>query len=98
MCGTRHHNMLVNHGFANERQELTITVKFFASLREKMGCSEKRVEDVAGKTVAELWASVSGGEPLPQNIRAAVNLEYVEMTEPVADGDEVAFVPPVTGG
>ena len=41
---------------------------------------------------------VGGPEPLAGNLLSAVNLEYAEGDHPVADGDEVAFFPPVTGG
>ena len=46
----------------------------------------------------EVWERVGGSEPLAGNLLCAVNLEYAEADHPVADGDEVAFFPPVTGG
>ncbi len=77
---------------------MTITVKYFASLREHHG-SERRVELPApGATVADVWARASDGKTLPDNVLMAVNLEYVSADHPVEDGDEVAFFPPVTGG
>lgn len=77
---------------------MAVTVRYFASLRERMGRSEERLAPSASLTVLEVWKAVSGGAPLEENVLAAVNFEYVPPTHPVADGDEVAFFPPVTGG
>ena len=75
-----------------------VTVKFLASLREEFGCSDMRIEAEPGMAVADVWARVGGSRPLPANVLAAVNLDYVDRDHPVGDGDEVAFFPPVTGG
>ena len=79
---------------------MSITVKYFASLREILGRSEERLEIGKGKiTVAELWAKMAGKQKsLPDNVLAAINMEYVKQDATVKDGDEVAFFPPVTGG
>jgi len=75
-----------------------ITVKYFASLRERHGADRQLDTPVKGATVADVWALASNAEALPDNVLMAVNLEYVGADHPVADGDEVAFFPPVTGG
>jgi molybdopterin synthase sulfur carrier subunit len=77
---------------------MTIRVRYFASLREKMGRVEDTlvVEGIA--TVSDVWRVVSTGQPLPEQLLCAVNMEYAEPASPVRDGDEVAFFPPVTGG
>lgn len=77
---------------------MSVTVRYFASLRESLGRDEDTVDSADAATVAEVWKTVSGGEPLPGNVLAAVNLTYVSVDHPVKDGDEVAFFPPVTGG
>ena len=77
---------------------MTITIKYFASLREAYGEDRQLEPPGAGATVAEIWALASGGEALPENVLMAVNLEYVDADHGVRDGDEVAFFPPVTGG
>ena len=77
---------------------MAITVKYFASLRERMGRGEDRLDPPLPATVEQVWARVGGPEPLAGNLLSAVNLEYAEADHPVADGDEVAFFPPVTGG
>ena len=77
---------------------MAITVKYFASLRERMGRGEERLDLPAPATVEEVWRRVGGGGPLAGDLLAAVNLEYVDPDHTVADGDEVAFFPPVTGG
>ena len=77
---------------------MTITVKFFASLRERVGRGEAELDAAAVGTVAEVWRAAVGDEAPPGNTLAAVNMEYVAFTHGVADGDEVAFFPPVTGG
>ena len=79
---------------------MSITVKYFASLREILGRSEERMEFKNGNiTVSELWVQVAGKQQsLPENVLTAINMVYVKPDAAVKDGDEVAFFPPVTGG
>lgn len=77
---------------------MPITVKYFASLRERLGREQDTLPEGQARTVAEVWDQVTGGEAFPANTLAARNLEYVDPDTPVRDGDEVAFFPPVTGG
>ena len=77
---------------------MTIRVKYFASLRERMGRAEETLPADAAHTVAEVWRRVSSAEPVPANMLVAVNQEYGSFSQTVRDGDEVAFFPPVTGG
>ena len=74
-----------------------ITVRYFASLRERLGRSEDQVEATALSCVADVWSRISA-EPLPANTLVAINQEYASPGSPVRAGDEVAFFPPVTGG
>lgn len=75
---------------------MSIQVKFFASLREQLGRSDTEIADAS--TVAEAWQQATDGQPLPERILVAVNLDYATLDSAVKDGDEVAFFPPVTGG
>lgn len=77
---------------------MAVTVKYFASMRERMGRQEESIAHNAGLTIADVWAQVSGETSLEGDVVTALNLEYVDATTEVADGDEVAFFPPVTGG
>ncbi len=77
---------------------IDVQVRFFASLRERLGRAEDCVTLPRGATVAQVWDQVSGGEPLPDNVLIAVNMEYAQSEQPVQGEDEVAFFPPVTGG
>lgn len=75
----------------------SITVKYFASLREQLGRGEEQVEFVGLRCVSDVWSRVSG-LPLPKNTLVAINQEYASLDSIVQAGDEVAFFPPVTGG
>ncbi|HID49061.1 MAG TPA: molybdopterin converting factor subunit 1 [Chromatiales bacterium] len=75
---------------------MSISVKFFASLREQVGKGEAELEAPVA-TVGEVWRRTTE-IPMPANTLMAVNLEYVDADHAVQDGDEVAFFPPVTGG
>lgn len=77
---------------------MTVTVKFFASLRDQMGCDGATVEIGEIATVADIWLQASGGKALPPNVLVSINMEYSNSSATVSSGDEVAFFPPVTGG
>ncbi len=77
---------------------MSIHVKFFASLRERLGHEALEFEASEGLTIGALWSAVSGSDGLPANVLAALNHEYTTPDQQVHDGDEVAFFPPVTGG
>ena len=77
---------------------MSVQVKFFASLKDRMGCDGATVEIGEVATAADVWLAAAGGQAMPPNTLVAINMEYGEATQPVHDGDEVAFFPPVTGG
>ena len=76
---------------------MTITVLYFASIRERLGQDRKELDLPASVTIAEVWTQ-STGEPWSGQALAAINQEYAKAGDKVAEGDEVAFFPPVTGG
>ena len=76
---------------------MSITVRFFASVRERVGKAQEVIDSAGVNTVADVWKQ-SARAALPDNLLAAVNMEYARPDQTVRDGDEVAFFPPVTGG
>jgi MoaE-MoaD fusion protein len=72
-----------------------VQVRLFAGLRERAGYSQRELEDVA--TVADVWPALELGAE-PSGLVYAVNRQYVDRDTPLADGDEVALIPPVSGG
>ncbi len=77
---------------------MSVTVRYFASLREQVGCAEQRVPHRPQMTVDAVWSEATAARPMPDNVLVAVNQEYARRNQVIADGDEVAFFPPVTGG
>jgi molybdopterin synthase catalytic subunit/molybdopterin converting factor small subunit len=74
---------------------MRVTVRLFAGLRERAGQSRLELEGV--ERVADVWAALELGDE-PPGLLYAVNREYVEGGRELADGDEVALIPPVSGG
>lgn len=81
---------------------MRVRVKFFAALRERVGASEITKELGDGSTVRELWEALQRDYPKlgPVNMTLlyAVNKDYVNTDRVLQNGDEVVFVPPVSGG
>jgi MoaE-MoaD fusion protein len=74
-----------------------ITVKLFAGLRERAREGERHVELDDGARVADVWAPLGLGEE-PEGLLYAVNKEYASPDRRLSEGDEVALIPPVSGG
>jgi molybdopterin synthase catalytic subunit/molybdopterin converting factor small subunit len=72
-----------------------VTVRLFAALRERAGWSELQVEGV--ERVVDVWQALGLGDE-PAGLLYAVNREYADADRELADGDEVALIPPVSGG
>jgi molybdopterin-guanine dinucleotide biosynthesis protein A len=83
-----------------ERAEKHIKVQYYALLREQAGRSDEALVTVA-RTPRELYEELKARHPFslaPEMLRVAVNAEFGEWTQALADGDSVVFIPPVAGG
>ena len=81
---------------------MRVTVRLFARLRDIAGASELARECAADATIADVWRQLAGEfpelGPYERSISTAVNADYARMTQVLHPGDEVAFLPPVSGG
>lgn len=81
---------------------MRVRVRFFATLRERAGVAELERTLAAPTTVADLWETLRSENPklgaYGGRIAFAVNEAYVDSKTPLQDNDEVAFIPPVSGG
>ena len=77
-------------------------VLFFAHLKDLTGCAETRLQIGAPATADEVWRRLlslyPGLAPARSSVRLARNLEYAGPNEQFTDADEVALIPPVSGG
>jgi molybdopterin synthase catalytic subunit len=73
---------------------MPVRVRLFAGLRERAGWSQREID---AATVADVWRALDLGNE-PEGLLYAVNREYAERQRPLNDGDEVALIPPVSGG
>ena len=76
---------------------MRVAVKLFAALREQAGLRERELELADGARVDDVWPALGLGEE-PRGLVYAVNRAYAERGTALADGDEVALIPPVSGG
>ena len=81
---------------------MRVTVRLFARLRDIAGAPELVRVVTSGTTVADLWRGLAREfpdlAPFERSISTAVNADYTRMDRVVHEGDEVAFLPPVSGG
>jgi len=81
---------------------MRVTVRLFARLRDLAGSGEL-IQDIEGPaTVQSVWRGLVAEMPAlgeyERTMSVAVNADYSRMSASVSDGDEVAFLPPVSGG
>jgi molybdopterin synthase catalytic subunit/molybdopterin converting factor small subunit len=76
---------------------VNVRVRLFAGLRERAGVGAVEVDVAEGAVVGDVWPLLALGDE-PPGLLYARNRAYVERTEPLAPGDEVAVIPPVSGG
>jgi molybdopterin synthase catalytic subunit len=76
---------------------VNVRVRLFAGLRERAGVGAVEVDMAEGAVVGDVWPLLALGDE-PPGLLYARNRAYVERTEPLAAGDEVAVIPPVSGG
>ena len=80
---------------------IAIKVRFFARLRELAGIETQAIQVAPGSTLSDVYAALRGRyAALPErgSVRGALNQEFADWNAKVSDGDEVAFIPPVSGG
>jgi molybdopterin converting factor subunit 1 len=81
---------------------MRITILLFARLRDLVGAPQVVRDVPAGASVEIVWQELAAEFPAVAPYRAslssAVNASYAKFSAPLADGDEVAFLPPVSGG
>ena len=77
---------------------MKITILYFASLRESLGKANDILTVDSPLTAGQAWDISTDNTLRPSNTLIAINQEYVDANTPLADGDELAFFPPVTGG
>jgi len=81
---------------------MRVKVRLFARLRDIAGAAELPREVGADATIRTVWHQLVDEFPdlarYERSISSAVNADYARMDDPVRDGDEIAFLPPVSGG
>jgi molybdopterin converting factor subunit 1 len=81
---------------------MRVTVRLFARLRDIAGAAELTRDVAVGGTIGTVWRELAGEYPelwqYERSISSAVNADYARMDQVLSEGDEVAFLPPVSGG
>ena len=81
---------------------MRVTVRLFARLRDIAGAAELSRDVETGTTIRHVWRELAAEYPelghYERSISSAVNADYARMDQVLRDGDEVAFLPPVSGG
>jgi molybdopterin converting factor subunit 1 len=81
---------------------IAVRVRFFARLREQAGVEVEALEVPPGSTLGDVYANLRRKHPALESdqhsVRGAINQEFSDWATRVSDGDELAFIPPVSGG
>jgi molybdopterin converting factor subunit 1 len=81
---------------------MRVTVRLFARLRDIAGAAELARDLAPGATIGSVWRQLAHEYPAlvpyERSISSAVNADYARMDTELREGDEVAFLPPVSGG
>jgi molybdopterin converting factor subunit 1 len=81
---------------------MRVKVRLFARLRDLVGAGELERDVPTGATVKTVWDGLVRDypaiQPYADSLSCAVNVDYARMTTAINDEDEVAFLPPVSGG
>lgn len=81
---------------------MRVTVRLFARLRDIAGAPDLDRDVPQGSTAADVWRALVAEFPemarYDSSISTAVNADYAKMTTALSDNDEIAFLPPVSGG
>lgn len=84
------------------KDTITITLKLFAVYQEALGLPEKQLELAAGSTVGDVFNRIVKDYPTLAQwkdlTRFGLNLQFVDATAVLQNGDELVFIPPVSGG
>jgi molybdopterin converting factor subunit 1 len=79
-----------------------VTIRLFARLRDIVGAGELTRDVAAGASVGTLWKQLVVDHPglagYERSMSSAVNADYARLDHVLREGDEVAFLPPVSGG
>ena len=76
---------------------MQVSIRLFAGLRERAGTGARTLELADGATLRDVWPALDLGDE-PAGLLYAVNKRYANGATPLAEGDEVALIPPVSGG
>ena len=76
---------------------MQVRIRLFAGLRERAGTGSRTLELEEGATVGDVWPALGLGDE-PAGLLYAVNRRYADAGTALAEGDEVALIPPVSGG
>jgi molybdopterin converting factor subunit 1 len=80
---------------------IAVRIRFFARLRELAGVENEALQVAPGSTLRDVYGALRarhGSLPSLEGVRGAVNQEFAGWEDMISDGDEVAFIPPVSGG
>ena len=81
---------------------MRVTVRLFARLRDITGAADLTRDLAPGATIGDVWRQLAVEFPelasYERSISSAINADYARMDQVIGDGDEVAFLPPVSGG